>query len=170
MIYENNKKEKRVMILKEVPKFCDATLKMVLEMLKKYNKDVKYGYADPSPSDADARYLQFYEEYIKERLKNHDQIRRWEIYVNGRPLGRVIVLRPLSMAYFLSLLIVNRIGVNTVFLTSLKFIKLQVLKKLSDMIEEKIKNTKGVRLRGLDERKEMKECLQEVGNTKAKGG
>ncbi|GJU70708.1 hypothetical protein Tco_1262113, partial [Tanacetum coccineum] len=38
------------------------------------------------------------------------------------------------------------------------------------MIEEKIKNTKGVRLRGLDERKEMKECLQEVRNTKAKGG
>ncbi|GKC14097.1 hypothetical protein Tco_1010879 [Tanacetum coccineum] len=72
MIYENNKKEKRVMILKEVPKFCDATLKMVLEMLKKYNKDVKYGYADPSLSDANARYLQFYEEYIKERLKHHD--------------------------------------------------------------------------------------------------
>nr|GEU39700.1 ribonuclease H-like domain-containing protein [Tanacetum cinerariifolium] len=49
--------EKRVMILKEIPKFCDATLKRVLEMLKKYSKDVNYGYADPSPSDVDAKYL-----------------------------------------------------------------------------------------------------------------
>ncbi|GJY52077.1 kinase-like domain, phloem protein 2-like protein [Tanacetum coccineum] len=38
------------------------------------------------------------------------------------------------------------------------------------MIEEKIKNTKGVRLEGLEERKEGKECLQEVSNTKANGG
>nr|GEV86753.1 hypothetical protein [Tanacetum cinerariifolium] len=43
LIYENSKKEKRVMILKEILKFCDATLKRVLEMVKKYNKDVKYG-------------------------------------------------------------------------------------------------------------------------------
>ncbi|GJT46692.1 hypothetical protein Tco_0955407 [Tanacetum coccineum] len=41
MIYENNKKEKRVMIHKEIHKFCDATLKRVLEKLKKYKKDVK---------------------------------------------------------------------------------------------------------------------------------
>ncbi|GJW10034.1 hypothetical protein Tco_1575861 [Tanacetum coccineum] len=53
MIYENSKKEKRVMI----HKFCDATLKRFLEKLKKYNKDVKYRYVVPSPSDADAEYL-----------------------------------------------------------------------------------------------------------------
>ncbi|GJW81630.1 hypothetical protein Tco_0145605 [Tanacetum coccineum] len=87
MIYENNKKEKRVMIHKEIHKFCNATLKRVLEKLKKYNKDVKYGYVVPSPSDADAEYLQFYEEDIEERLKHHDHMRRWEMYVNGRPLG-----------------------------------------------------------------------------------
>ncbi|GJR17754.1 hypothetical protein Tco_0966281 [Tanacetum coccineum] len=46
MIYENNKKEKGVMIHNEIHKFCDATLKRVLEKLKKYNKDVKYGYVD----------------------------------------------------------------------------------------------------------------------------
>ncbi|GKA85860.1 hypothetical protein Tco_0807514 [Tanacetum coccineum] len=39
LIYENNKKEKRVMILKEIPKFCDAILKRVLKMVKKYNKN-----------------------------------------------------------------------------------------------------------------------------------
>nr|GEW69183.1 hypothetical protein [Tanacetum cinerariifolium] len=38
------------------------------------------------------------------------------------------------------------------------------------MIEEKIKNTKGVRLRRLEERKERKKCLQEVRNTKANAG
>ncbi|GJW46645.1 hypothetical protein Tco_0078291 [Tanacetum coccineum] len=57
MIYENSKKEKRVMIHKEIHKFCDATLKRFLEKLKKYNKDVKYRYVVPSPSDADAEYL-----------------------------------------------------------------------------------------------------------------
>ncbi|GJX06739.1 retrovirus-related pol polyprotein from transposon TNT 1-94 [Tanacetum coccineum] len=38
------------------------------------------------------------------------------------------------------------------------------------MIEEKIKNTKGVRLRLFEERKERKECLQEVRNTKERVG
>ncbi|GKC30823.1 hypothetical protein Tco_1038117 [Tanacetum coccineum] len=57
MIYENNKKEKRVMVHKEIHKFCDATLKRVLEGLEKYNKDVKHRYVDPSPSDANAEYL-----------------------------------------------------------------------------------------------------------------
>ncbi|GJU91034.1 retrovirus-related pol polyprotein from transposon TNT 1-94 [Tanacetum coccineum] len=79
MIYENNKKEKRVMIHKEINKFCDATLKRVLEILRKYNKDVKSGYANLSPSDVDAEYLRFYEEDIEECLKHHDQMRRWEM-------------------------------------------------------------------------------------------
>ncbi|GJV92526.1 hypothetical protein Tco_1540339 [Tanacetum coccineum] len=87
MIYEITKKEKRVMIHKEIHKFCNATLKRVLEKLKKYNKDLKYGYANLSPSDGDVEYLQFYEEDIEDRLKHRDQMRRWEIYVNGRPLG-----------------------------------------------------------------------------------
>ncbi|GJT70054.1 hypothetical protein Tco_1029340 [Tanacetum coccineum] len=83
MIYKNGKKEERVMILRDIPKFCDATLKRVLEMLKKYNKDVTYGYVDPSPSDADAEYLQFYEEYIEDRLKHRDQMRCWEMYISS---------------------------------------------------------------------------------------
>ncbi|GJY27430.1 hypothetical protein Tco_0402156 [Tanacetum coccineum] len=44
IIYKNSKKEKRVMRHKEAHKFCDATLKRVLEGLKSYNNDVKYGY------------------------------------------------------------------------------------------------------------------------------
>ncbi|GKC04069.1 hypothetical protein Tco_0995679 [Tanacetum coccineum] len=78
---ETSKKEKRVMILKEIPKFCDANLKRVLEMMKKHNKDVKYEYANPSPIDAYVEYLQFYKEDIEERLKHHDQMRQGSLPV-----------------------------------------------------------------------------------------
>ncbi|GJZ44500.1 hypothetical protein Tco_0591755, partial [Tanacetum coccineum] len=47
IIYKNSKKEKRVMRHQEVHKFCDAILKRVLEGLKSYNNDVKYGYSIP---------------------------------------------------------------------------------------------------------------------------
>ncbi|GJW67712.1 hypothetical protein Tco_0122136 [Tanacetum coccineum] len=80
---ENSKKEKRVTI----HKFCDRTLKSVLERLRKYNKDVKYEYVDPSLSNADAEYLRYYKEDIEDRLKHRDQMRRWEMYVNGKPFG-----------------------------------------------------------------------------------
>nr|GEV06699.1 uncharacterized mitochondrial protein AtMg00810-like [Tanacetum cinerariifolium] len=40
------------------------TFEPVIEKLKKYNKDVKYGYANPNPSEADAEYLRIYEEDI----------------------------------------------------------------------------------------------------------
>ncbi|GJR25127.1 RNA-directed DNA polymerase, eukaryota [Tanacetum coccineum] len=86
LIYENSKKKKRVMIIKKIPKFCDVTLIRVLKLAEKMNKDVKHGYADPKLSDNDAEYLRFYEEYIKDRLRHRDQMRRWEMYVNGRPL------------------------------------------------------------------------------------
>ncbi|GJY07942.1 hypothetical protein Tco_0374996 [Tanacetum coccineum] len=87
IIYKNNKKEKRVMRHQEVHKFCDATLKRVLEGLKIYNNNVKHGYVTPSISKEDVEYLQLFEEEIEERLKHRDQIRHWEMYVNGRPLG-----------------------------------------------------------------------------------
>ncbi|GJQ95615.1 hypothetical protein Tco_0006754 [Tanacetum coccineum] len=87
IIYKNNKKEKRVIRHQEIHKLCDATSKRVLERLKSYNNDVKHGYVTPSLSKEDAQYLQLFEEEIKERLKHRDQIRRWEMYVNGRPLG-----------------------------------------------------------------------------------
>ncbi|GJV35305.1 hypothetical protein Tco_1407782 [Tanacetum coccineum] len=45
-------------------------------MVKKYDEDLKYGYADLSPTDAYAEYLEFYEEYIKDWLKHRYQIRR----------------------------------------------------------------------------------------------
>ncbi|GJS99873.1 hypothetical protein Tco_0821043 [Tanacetum coccineum] len=57
IIYTNSKKEKRVMRPSEIHKFCDATLRRTLE------------------------------EEIEVQLKYRDQMRRWEMYVNGRPLG-----------------------------------------------------------------------------------
>ncbi|GKF04066.1 hypothetical protein Tco_0034734, partial [Tanacetum coccineum] len=87
LIYKNSKKEKRVMRHQEVHKFCDATLKRGLEGLKSYNNDVKHGYVTPSLSNEDVEYLQLFEEEVEERLKQRDQMRRCEIYVNGRPLG-----------------------------------------------------------------------------------
>ncbi|GJS66164.1 hypothetical protein Tco_0680728 [Tanacetum coccineum] len=60
---------------------------VVLEGLKSYNNDVKHGYVTPSFSKEDAEYLQLFKEEIDEWLKHRDQMRRWEMYVNGRPLG-----------------------------------------------------------------------------------
>nr|GEV58011.1 reverse transcriptase domain-containing protein [Tanacetum cinerariifolium] len=83
IIYKNNKKEKRVTRHQEIYKFCDAILKKVLEGLKSYNNNVKHGYATPSHSKEDAEYLQLFEEEIKEWLKHHDQMRRWEMQKCG---------------------------------------------------------------------------------------
>ncbi|GJV79342.1 ribonuclease H-like domain-containing protein [Tanacetum coccineum] len=58
-----------------------SSLNQVLERLKSYNNDVKHGYVTPSLSKEDVEYLQLFEEEIEERL------RRYEIYVNRRPLG-----------------------------------------------------------------------------------
>ncbi|GJT07751.1 hypothetical protein Tco_0842213 [Tanacetum coccineum] len=81
------KKEKRVMRHSEIHQFCDATLNRVLEGLKSYNNDVKYGYVQKDLTKEEAEYLKLFEEETEERLKHRRQIRRWEMFVNGRPLG-----------------------------------------------------------------------------------
>ncbi|GKF34785.1 hypothetical protein Tco_0107985, partial [Tanacetum coccineum] len=75
LIYKKSKKEKRVIVIKEILKFCDATLKRVLERVKKFNLDVKHGYADPNLSDEDVEYMEFYDMYIKECLRHQDEMR-----------------------------------------------------------------------------------------------
>ncbi|GJV60370.1 hypothetical protein Tco_1466470 [Tanacetum coccineum] len=87
IIYKNSKKEKRVMRHSEIHKFCDATLMRVLEGLKSYNNDVKYGYVQKELTSDEVEYLKLFEEEIEVRLKYRNQMRRWEMYVNGRPLG-----------------------------------------------------------------------------------
>ncbi|GJR37789.1 hypothetical protein Tco_1213473 [Tanacetum coccineum] len=87
IIYKNSMKEKRVMRHSEIHKFCDATLNKALEGLKSYNNDVKYGYKQRDLTEDKVEYLKLFEEEIKVRLKYRNQMRRWEMYVNGRPLG-----------------------------------------------------------------------------------
>nr|GEZ22570.1 hypothetical protein [Tanacetum cinerariifolium] len=86
-IYKNSKKEKRVMRHSEIHKFCDATLNIVLEGLKSYNNDVRYGYNQRDLTKDEVEYLKLFEEEIEDRLKYRRRMRRWESYVNGRPLG-----------------------------------------------------------------------------------
>ncbi|GJY13296.1 hypothetical protein Tco_0382605 [Tanacetum coccineum] len=57
IIYKNSKKEKRVMRHSEIHKFCDAMLNRVLEGLKSYNNDVKYGYVQRELTNDEVEYL-----------------------------------------------------------------------------------------------------------------
>ncbi|GJT27337.1 hypothetical protein Tco_0907612 [Tanacetum coccineum] len=61
--------------------------KIVLKGLKSYNNDVKHGYVQSELTNDEVEYLKLFEEEIEVRLKYHNQMRRWEMYVNGRPLG-----------------------------------------------------------------------------------
>nr|GEU63480.1 hypothetical protein [Tanacetum cinerariifolium] len=88
IIYKNSKKEKRVMRHSEIHKFCDATLNRVLEGLKSYNNDVRYGYNQRYLTKYKVEYLKLFEKEIEDRFKYRRQTRRWESYVNGRSLGQ----------------------------------------------------------------------------------
>ncbi|GJW24855.1 hypothetical protein Tco_0038666 [Tanacetum coccineum] len=87
IIYKNSKKEKWVMRHSEIHKFCNATLNRVLEGLKSYNNDVKYGHVQKDLTKEEAEHLKLFEEETEERLKHRRQMRRWEMFMNGRPLG-----------------------------------------------------------------------------------
>ncbi|GJT12192.1 hypothetical protein Tco_0859234 [Tanacetum coccineum] len=73
--------------IKKYKMFSIVSEPVVLEGLKSYNNDVKHEYVTQSLSNEYAEYLQLFMEEIEERLKHRDQMRRWEMYVNGRPLG-----------------------------------------------------------------------------------
>ncbi|GKE16921.1 hypothetical protein Tco_1424498 [Tanacetum coccineum] len=51
----------------------------VLEGLKSYNNNVKYGYVTHNLSKEDVEYLQLFAEEIEEQLKYQDQMRIWEM-------------------------------------------------------------------------------------------
>ncbi|GKC64483.1 hypothetical protein Tco_1097081 [Tanacetum coccineum] len=76
IIYKNNKKEKRVMRHSKIHKFCDATLNRVLEGLRSYNNDVKYGYIQKDLTKEEVEYLKLFEEQIEVRLKYRNEMRR----------------------------------------------------------------------------------------------
>ncbi|GKG19783.1 hypothetical protein Tco_0376882, partial [Tanacetum coccineum] len=47
--------------------------------------DVKYGYIQRDLIEDEVEYLKLFAEEIELRLKYRNQMRRWEMYVNGRP-------------------------------------------------------------------------------------
>ncbi|GJV14289.1 hypothetical protein Tco_1359612 [Tanacetum coccineum] len=89
IIYKNSKKEKRVMRHSKIHKFCDAMLNRVLEGLKSYNNDVKYGYVQKDLTKDETEYLKLFEEEIEERLKHQRQMRIWEIIMNQEEIRQV---------------------------------------------------------------------------------
>ncbi|GJW44015.1 hypothetical protein Tco_0072814 [Tanacetum coccineum] len=65
---------------------------IVLEGLKSYNNDVKYGYVQKDLTKDETEYLKLFEEEIEERLKHRRQMRRWEMSNNAKE-GRKSELR-----------------------------------------------------------------------------
>ncbi|GJU19491.1 hypothetical protein Tco_1152833 [Tanacetum coccineum] len=55
--------------------------------LQSYNNDVKYGYVQKELTNDEVEYLKLFKEDIEVRLKYRNQMRRWEMYMNGKPLG-----------------------------------------------------------------------------------
>ncbi|GJS18702.1 retrovirus-related pol polyprotein from transposon TNT 1-94 [Tanacetum coccineum] len=47
----------------------------------------EYGYVQRELTNDEVGYLKLFKEEIEVRLKHRNQMRRWEMYVNGRPLG-----------------------------------------------------------------------------------
>ncbi|GKA61996.1 hypothetical protein Tco_0761515 [Tanacetum coccineum] len=66
IMYKNSKKEKRVMRHSEIHNFCDATLNRVLEGLRSYNNNVKYGYIQRDLTNEEVEYLKLFEEEIED--------------------------------------------------------------------------------------------------------
>ncbi|GJV67814.1 hypothetical protein Tco_1483323 [Tanacetum coccineum] len=59
---------------------------LIMNGKRSYN-DVKYGYIQRDLTNDEVEYLKLFEEEIEVRLKDRNQMIRWEMYVNGRPLG-----------------------------------------------------------------------------------
>ncbi|GKC14309.1 hypothetical protein Tco_1011091 [Tanacetum coccineum] len=64
----------------EIYKFCDATLNRVLEGLKSYNNDVKYGYVQKDLTKDETEYLKLFEEEIEASKADEKMgdVREWK--------------------------------------------------------------------------------------------
>ncbi|GKA16346.1 hypothetical protein Tco_0696093, partial [Tanacetum coccineum] len=80
------KDKKRVMYLEEIVKFCDATLEKVLNEIKLRMFESKFLKKPPLLGELDQDIMKAYEREISKRLSHRQQMRRWESFVNGRPI------------------------------------------------------------------------------------
>ncbi|GJR20126.1 hypothetical protein Tco_0968653 [Tanacetum coccineum] len=86
LIYLNGKDKKRVMYLTEIVKFCDATLEKVLKEVKLKIFQSEQWRKPPLLGELDRDILRAFEREITKRLSHREQMRRWESFVNGRPI------------------------------------------------------------------------------------
>ncbi|GJY97205.1 hypothetical protein Tco_0514115 [Tanacetum coccineum] len=76
IVYENIKKQRRVMGLKEIPNFCDATLEKVVKEVSAIVCVARYKLKDPPLSYIDKDIMELSETKIKKRLKHQRQMKR----------------------------------------------------------------------------------------------
>ncbi|GJX97236.1 hypothetical protein Tco_0353034 [Tanacetum coccineum] len=86
LIYLNNQDGKRVMYLVGIVKFCDATLEKVLNEVKLRMFKSRMLKKPPLQSDLDQDIMKAYEREISKRLIHRQQMRRWESFMNERPI------------------------------------------------------------------------------------
>ncbi|GJR84038.1 hypothetical protein Tco_0154823 [Tanacetum coccineum] len=90
LIYLNIKDEKRVMYLVEIVKFCDATLEKVLKEVKLKIYQSEPWKKPPLLGELDHDIMRAFEREITKRLSHQEQMRRWESFVNRRPILQTI--------------------------------------------------------------------------------
>ncbi|GJY86642.1 hypothetical protein Tco_0500668 [Tanacetum coccineum] len=86
LVYLNNKEEKRVMYLAEIVKFCDATLERVLKEVKLKIFKSEPWKKPPLLGKLDRDIMKAFEREIRKRLRHREHMRRWESFMNGRPI------------------------------------------------------------------------------------
>ncbi|GKB22999.1 hypothetical protein Tco_0862400 [Tanacetum coccineum] len=86
LIYLNSKDEKRVMYLTEIVKFCDAILEKVLKEVKIKIFQSEPCRKPPLLGELDRDILRAFEREITKQLSHREQMRRWESFVNERPI------------------------------------------------------------------------------------
>ncbi|GJR12019.1 hypothetical protein Tco_0794671 [Tanacetum coccineum] len=84
-IYLNSKNEKRVMDLIDISKFCDDTPERDLKEVKLKIFKTEFLKKDLL-GELDLNIMKAYEREITKRLRHQAQMRRWESFVNGRPI------------------------------------------------------------------------------------
>ncbi|GJZ10689.1 hypothetical protein Tco_0545448 [Tanacetum coccineum] len=86
LIYLNNKNEKRVMYLVEIMKFCDAILEKVLKEVKLEIFQSEPWKKPPLLGELDRDIMRAFEIEITKHISHREQMRRWESFMNGRPI------------------------------------------------------------------------------------
>ncbi|GJX28597.1 hypothetical protein Tco_0236676 [Tanacetum coccineum] len=76
IVYENNKKEKMIMSLTEIPKLCDAMLEKVLQEVSLKIVDSRYKLKTPLVDELDFKIMEAFEREIEKRLKHQRQMRK----------------------------------------------------------------------------------------------